>query len=213
MLEGCALNPAYYVLCNIPHGPDRRTDRIAAAITQPSQVRRSGLNGLNGWYGWALMLGILVVNPGFVASPAHAEHEVDHRFIVEGFVCDTDGQAVPDTEVMVKDTRVSVGKMGYTDGRGRYKVTLHLHNDNQGDPILVTYKDQEQRITANFDPNDLHTERKITVNFGSGCATEESNVWVYYGLGLGAVVVAAVAGATLMRKHRQPVKRGKGKRK
>jgi hypothetical protein len=141
-----------------------------------------------------------------------AEHEVDHRFIVEGFVCSSDGKAVPETEVMVKDTRASVGKMGYTDGRGHYKVTLHLHNDNQGDPILVTAKDQEQRITATFDPKDLHTERKVAVHFGTGCVTEESNSWVYYGVGLGVAAVAAFAGAQLMRKRRQPIKRGKGKR-
>ena len=145
-------------------------------------------------------------------STVLAEHEVDHRFIVEGFVCGGDGTVVPETEVMVKDTRVSVGKMGYTDSRGHYKVTLHLHNDNQGDPILITAKDQERRITATFDPKDLHTERKVTVNFGSGCVTEESSSWVYYGVGLGAVVAAAVAGATLMRKRRQPMKRGRGKR-
>ncbi|HJU06619.1 MAG TPA: hypothetical protein VJ692_15835 [Nitrospiraceae bacterium] len=147
-----------------------------------------------------------------MGSPVSAEHEVDHRFIVEGFVCGSDGKAVPEAEVMVKDTRVSVGKMGYTDGRGHYKVTLHLHNDNQGDPILVTAKEQEQRITATFDPNDLHTERKVTVHFGTGCIAEQSSAWVYYGVGLGVAAVAVFAGAQLMRKRRQPIKRGRGKR-
>jgi hypothetical protein len=112
---------------------------------------------------------------------------------------------------MVKDTRVSVGKMGYTDSRGHYKVTLHLHNDNLGDPILITAKEQEQRVSASFDPKDLRTERKTTVNFGSGCVSE-SSPWVYYSVGLGVAAMAAVAGATLFRKRRQPAKRGKAKR-
>jgi MYXO-CTERM domain-containing protein len=115
---------------------------------------------------------------------------------------------------MVKDTRLSLGKMGYTDRRGFYKVTLHLHNENQGDPILVTAREQEQRIAATFDSKNLHDERSATVNFGSGCVTDDgSSPWVYYSLGLGIAAAAAVAGATLMRKRRQPVKRGKGKRK
>ncbi len=158
-------------------------------------------------------IGVLVGSLSPVPSEVLAEHEIDHRFIVEGFVCGSDGKAIPEAEVMVKDTRVSVGKMGYTDNRGHYTVTLHLHNDNQGDPILITAKDQEQRIAAKFDPNDLKTERKVTANFGTGCVTqEESSPWVYYGVGLGVAVVAAFAGARLMRKRRQPVKRGKGKR-
>ncbi|MGH7230745.1 MAG: hypothetical protein ACREJU_05215 [Nitrospiraceae bacterium] len=155
---------------------------------------------------------MIVSSLGLFLATVRAEHEIDHRFIVEGFVCGSDGKAISETEVMVKDTRVSVGKMGYTDNRGHYKVTLHLHNDNQGDPILVTAKDQEQRTTATFDPKDLRVERKVTVNFGSGCVTEDSSSWIYYGVGLGVMIAAAVAGATLVRKRRQPVRRGKGKR-
>jgi hypothetical protein len=183
-----------------------------ATIEEARWVGRFGW-GVGRFRGCALSIGVLVGSLGPVPSEVLAEHEIDHRFIVEGFVCGSDDKAVPEAEVMVKDTRVSVGKMGYTDNRGHYTVTLHLHNDNQGDPILITTKDQEQRIAATFDPKDLKTERKVTVNFGTGCVTqEESSPWVYYGVGLGVAVVAAVAGARLMRKRRQPVKRGKGKR-
>jgi hypothetical protein len=156
---------------------------------------------------------VAVVSVGSFLSTVQAEHEVDHRFSIEGFVCGSDGRAVPDAEVMVKDTRASVGKMGYTDSRGHYKVTLHLHNDNQGDPILVTARDQEQRVAATFDPKNLHAERTMTVNFGSGCVTSEgSSPWVYYSVGLGVAAAAVAAGAKLIRKRRQPAKRGKGKR-
>ena len=115
---------------------------------------------------------------------------------------------------MVKDTRASIGKTVYTDSRGYYKAQLHLHNDNLGDPILVAVKDQEQRVTATFDPKDLKTERRAKVNFGSGCAIhEEASSWVYYSIGAGAAAVAAVVGVTLLRKRREPAKPRKGKRK
>lgn len=162
------------------------------------------------WIGWVIWNVV-----GFL-TPALAEHEADHRFTVEGFVCGNDGLPIAEAEVIVKDTRASIGKAGYTDGRGYYKVTLHLHNDNLGDPILVMVRDQERRVTAKFDPNDARTERKAVVNFGSGC--EQSAVrsydWVYYSVGVGLAVMAVFAGAKWVRRHQQSAKqRGKGVRK
>jgi hypothetical protein len=161
-----------------------------------------------------LGIGAVIGSLSLWPSIVPAEHEVDHRFTVEGMVCGgKDGGMLADAEVMVKDTRASIGKMGYTDRRGHYEVTLHLHNENQGDPVLVAVGDQEQRITAQFDPKDLRTERKMTVNFGSGCVAEAAgSPWLYYGVGLGVAAVGAVAGARLIRKRRQPAKRGKRKR-
>jgi hypothetical protein len=144
-----------------------------------------------------------------------AEHEVDHRFIVEGYVCAEDGRSMANQEVMVKDTRIPLGKTTYTDSDGFYTVTLHLHNENQGDPILVAAGDREQRITAKFDPKDMKVERKMVVNIGAGCegAHSGSKQWVYYSVGLGLAGVAAFAGARMIRKQRRPVKRGKAQRK
>jgi len=79
---------------------------------------------------------------------AFAEHEVDHRFTVEGYVCGADGKPIGNREVMVKDTKIPLGKTVYTDSDGFYSITLHLHNENQGDPILVTAGDSEQHLTA-----------------------------------------------------------------
>src|SRR5919202_5428823 len=116
-------------------------------------------------------LGIEILAAGAILiawpSPTWAMHETDHRFIVEGHVCDQAGQPIPDTQVIIKDARVSEGATGYTDDRGYYKAILHLHNDNLGDRILVKAGVQEQHTTAQFDPKDVHTERKAVVNFGS----------------------------------------------
>jgi hypothetical protein len=148
-------------------------------------------------------------------SVAYAEHETDHRFIVEGYVCGSDGHSMANQEVMVKDTRIPLGKTTYTDSDGFYTITLHLHNENQCDPILVAAGDREQRLTAKFDPKDMKTERKMTVNIGSGCEGTHTGVgkWMYYSVGLGLAGVAAFAGARFMRKQRRPAKRGKTQRK
>ena len=152
---------------------------------------------------------------GSLFSPVYAEHEIDHRFVIEGYVCKGGGQPAGEVEVVARDTRVSVGKAVYTDGNGYYRIQLHLHNDNAGDPILVSALDQEQRIKAQFDPKDLHSERRTVVTFGSGCDRSEhsDNAWVYYGVGIGLATVAVVAGARFMTKKQRAASRGKKQRK
>lgn len=151
----------------------------------------------------------------YFQGTASAMHEVDHRFTVEGHVCGADKRPVPETKVMVKDTRVSVGTAVFTDAQGFYKATLHLHNDNLGDPILVAALEQEQSVTAQFDPKNVKEERKVIVNIGAGCEGQgsESPAWVYYGAGVGLVAVAVAAGARFMKHRQRSEKRGKGKRK
>jgi hypothetical protein len=152
----------------------------------------------------------------YSAGTAFAMHEIDHRFIVEGYVCGADGRPVSDTKVIVRDPRVTGGVAEFTDSRGRYKAALHLHNDNRGDTILVEALNEEKRTTAQFDPKDVKTERKVTVNFGAGCEAldEEMPAWVWYGAGAGLAAAAVFAGARLIKKRqRSPQKRGKGQRK
>ncbi|MBM4122227.1 MAG: hypothetical protein FJ249_06515 [Nitrospira sp.] len=159
----------------------------------------------------AAWIGVVVSAP----AVAVAMHEVDHRFTVEGYVCNADGTPAAEAQVVVKDTRVSVGTTVFADGGGHYKATLHLHNDNRGDPILVTALEQEKKVTALFDVKDVKTERHVTVNIGSGCEVSagEPSRWVYYGAGIGLAAVAAVAGARLVRKRQRSQQRGKGYRK
>lgn len=164
--------------------------------------------------GASVWLGSLLA--GFPA--AMAMHETDHRFTVEGSVCGADGEPVFGVEVLAKDARISVLSTTLTDERGYYKVTLHLHNDNKGDPIVVYVKDkagtvqQEQQITAQFDPKDVKTERKTTVNFGSGCESlaEGPPPWIYYGAGLAVLAGGAWAGARLLRGRKRQAKGGRG---
>lgn len=159
---------------------------------------------------WAVMLCFT-----YFQGIARAMHEVDHRFTIEGHVCGADKRPVSDTKVIVKDTRVSVGTAVFTDASGYYKATLHLHNDNLGDPILVAALEQEQTTKAQFDPKNVKDERRVVVNIGAGCEGSESvsPVWVYYGAGVGLAAGAVAIGARLMRKGPQPEKRGKGKHK
>lgn len=148
-----------------------------------------------------------------LSSPVIATHETDHRFTVEGFVCGSDGQPIKDEKVVVKDTRVSITATAYTDSDGYYKAVLHLHNDNVGDPLLVKVQDKEQRAKVEFDPKDRSTERAIAVNFGVACEAQSlgPGPWAYYSAGIVVVLVAAYAGARMVRRQRHLPGRGRKK--
>ncbi len=177
------------------------TDGRANTVARRTVLTKAILSSAVVWLG-ACLFGVPV---------AVAEHEADHRFTVEGSVCGVGGEPVAGVEIVAKDARISVVRTTLTDDRGHYKVTLHLHNDNKGDPIVVFVKDkdgkiqQERQVTADFDPKDVHTERKTTVNFGSGCEalSDEPPAWVYYGAGLAALAGGAWAGFRLFRGRKQ----------
>ncbi|GBL39298.1 hypothetical protein EMGBD2_05560 [Nitrospirota bacterium] len=142
---------------------------------------------------------------GSLPSVVFATHEADHRFTVEGFVCETDGRGASNIDVLVKDTRISYGQIVKTDKDGYYKATFHLHNDNLGDPLLIEAREAQQQQKVLFDPKDLEAERKIQVNFGTGCIhdRERAPQWVYLGLGAVAVVVGGFVGAKMLRSRRK----------
>ncbi|CUS38318.1 hypothetical protein [Candidatus Nitrospira nitrificans] len=145
---------------------------------------------------------------------ASATHEADHRFMVEGYVCGPDGKGLSNTEVLVKDTRISYGQVVRTDGDGYYKAMFHLHNDNLGDPLLVEARGEQQNFKVEFDPKDLESDRKIRVNFGTGCDAGGPPSWIWWGGGAVVAVVGGVIGMKLARSQRQRVKvKSRGKRK
>jgi hypothetical protein len=126
--------------------------------------------------------------------------------MVEGYVCGPDGKGFPNTDVLIKDTRISYGQVVRTDGDGYYKATFHLHNDNLGDPLLVEAKGEQQNLKVVFDPKDLESERKIRVNFGTGCDVTGPPLWIWWGGGVVVAAVGTIIGMKLVRSQRRPEK-------
>lgn len=141
---------------------------------------------------------------------ARTTHEADHRFMVEGYVCGSDGKAVSNVDVLVKDTKISYSQVVRTDGDGYYKAIFHLHNDNLGDPLLVEVRGERQNLKVDFDPKDLESERKIRVNFGTGCGATGPPFWLWWGGGAMVLAAGTVIGMKLARSRRRQ-ERSKGK--
>jgi hypothetical protein len=178
---------------------------------RPSWGRAAAFFGLVGLAG----------SGALIPCAAWATHEMDHRFTISGHVRDKDGKPVRDVKVQARDLRDQKidPVTSYADGSGFYKLILHLHNSNAGDPIQISVKDERsgldevKKIRAEFDPSDKHAERQVTVEFGPEADTsgvgsggivgteDASKLWLY---GVGGVLVAAAIGVMVMRvRYRQ----------
>ena len=171
------------------------------------------------------LAGLFGLDAGF-PSVVVATHETDHRFTVSGYVRDKEGRTVGDARVLVRDLRDQKIEpvSSYTDGGGYYKVILHLHNDNAGDPIQVTVKDEKSgldettKFRAEFDPKNRHAERQARVDIGPAPAkapdggffgvigTENSPYWLY---GVGGLLVSGAIGVAVAWFRRQKAKQSK----
>jgi hypothetical protein len=125
--------------------------------------------------------------------PAWATHEVDHRFVVSGYVRAMDGTPRADVKVVVAHPRTNLSEAVLTDRSGHYSALLHLHDSDAGDPLTITAADETKTIRAEFDPKDHHTPRLAQVDFGPASSSNDSGVPVWqYGV-VGAVAVGALA--------------------
>jgi hypothetical protein len=132
----------------------------------------------------------------FHASGLYALHEVDHRFTVKGRICGDDGEGIGAVVVSVKNTRADISGKGKTDNDGFYEVVLHLHNENQGDPLVVQSGEFNATGRVELDPSDSKTERIITINLGQACRVLPfwRQTWVLVGFValLGIIMIWAI---------------------
>ncbi len=131
--------------------------------------------------------------------------------MVEGYVCGEGGIGVSNTDVLVKDTRISYGQVVKTNGDGYYKAMFHLHNDNLGDPLLIEARGEQKNLKVEFDVKDLESDRKVRVDFGAGCSAGSSPSWIWWGSGAAVLVAGAAIGVRLLGSPSDKA-RGKGGR-
>ena len=166
--------------------------KICESLRNLKSVRRTPLAGSRRF----VLAALLFLCPIFPASVLFALHAVDHRFTVTGRFCGDDGEGIGGGVVSVKNTRADISGKGKTDSDGFYEVVLHLHNENQGDPLVVESGEFESAGRVDLDPNNPKTERMATINLGQPCRALPlwQKTWVLAGLGalFGIAVIVAI---------------------
>lgn len=104
--------------------------------------------------------------------PAEATYEVDHRYVVLGYVRDAAGQAVARTIVRVVREKTGLAHEVNTEADGFYLVIVHLHDEDVLEPLRITAGRATLRIQARFNARDPRTPRGTSVDIVAGVARE-----------------------------------------
>jgi len=102
-----------------------------------------------------------------LTTNAWAEHEVDHRYNIHGYVLDENQQAIKGVKVSAFDG-ASVLATGTTDSDGYYSLHLHLHNEDNHRKLRLRAGTHEAQLRVTFDAKDLNTLRVHGANFVAG---------------------------------------------
>ncbi len=135
-----------------------------------------------------------------------AEHEVDHRYNVAGFVLDDSRRPLANSAVSIRMGNDTIGHQK-TNSQGYYNMRLHLHDADLGRRLLVKSETGEATITVTFTPGDNATRRVHYANLIGGKLVEEPlsrsrySVWIYVAP-VAVVLLLYVAYVTDKRRKR-----------
>lgn len=144
-------------------------------------------------------------------KPAFATHEVDHRFIVSGYVRDGEGNALKGVDVLLEHKSGQKEKV-VTNGFGYYEALFHLHDDNLGDEITVTTGTEVKKVAVAFKAGDKITHRGATADFGAA-GKASPFTWIYWTGGAGLLAVIVYFGLFRKKKKKKEAPRKVKKKK
>ena len=122
-------------------------------------------------------LGILMTM-GLLVTPALAEHEVQFRYTVLGYVKDAAGKPRKGVALEVTRQKTGLSYPGETDASGLYVIVTRLADESLGERLLVRAGPRSLRITAQFDPADHAAERGTRVDFTGGKEAERPELFL-----------------------------------
>ena len=99
------------------------------------------------------------------APTAWAEHEIQYRYTVLGYVKDAAGHERPGVEVELVREKTGFSYLGRTDGAGLYVIIARLGDESLGERLRLRAANQAVTVVARFDPADHANERGTRVDF------------------------------------------------
>ena len=154
---------------------------------------------------------ILLALGSMLVAPVYAEHEVDHRYEVEGYILDGSGEPVAATSVTIRIQNDIIGS-AETAGDGYYSIRAHLHDENLGQQLTITAGGQKFQTRVTFRRGDTSTQRIHYINNIGGQWNEEKLArrripgWVFALAGLIIAIAALVFFRPEIRKLRRRFK-------
>lgn len=99
------------------------------------------------------------------SSNALPSHEPDHRYTVFGEVRTTEGTPLPNASVRITGIGGKPLGQGVSDDSGRYRIVLHLHNQDLGLRFWISVETRTQTATVTFNPSNPRAAREHRIDF------------------------------------------------
>ena len=141
-------------------------------------------------------------------SSAWAEHEVDHRYNIRGYVLDENQQGIGNLNVQAFDGGSLLGSIT-TESDGYYSLHLHLHDTDNRKILRLRAGPHEADLRVKLNPGDTSTLRVHDANFVAGEYIEgELNrfrmpAWLYP---LAGLLVLGVIVVLLEKRRKKKIK-------
>lgn len=103
----------------------------------------------------------MLVSLALAVGPVAAEHTIETRYVVLGFVKDARGKLVSGQRVEIVRDKTGLKYRVDTDGQGFFVVFMRLGNDGVGETLTVRVGPAITTVTARFDPAN-HTDDRGT---------------------------------------------------
>ena len=138
-------------------------------------------------------VGLMLLCSLWTAYDVSAEHTVDHRYTIWGYVKDADGAPLKGISVAITDGRENRLGVARTGANGRYSIRLHLHNSDLGRLLSVEANNVSRQLRVTFSPNNITSARTHRVDFLGRQAVEilrpDRSLTTYMLLAIGAAAV------------------------
>ena len=158
-----------------------------------------------------MKLFILVIAGWLMITNVWAEHEIDHRYNIRGYVLDENQQGISNADVQVfSDSSLLASTI--TDSTGYYSLHLHLHNADNRRVLKLRAGPNQTELRVTFDPADLKTLRVHEANFVGGEYIEGSlgririPPWLYP---VGGLLALGLIVVILEKRRKQKIKQKK----
>lgn len=108
------------------------------------------------------------------ATSVPAEHEVQFRYTVIGYVKDARGRPLAGQRVELIRDRTGFSYVADTDAAGLYVVTARLADESSGEALTLRVGGARARVVARFEPANHADERGTRVDVEAGRFVERA---------------------------------------
>jgi len=178
-LAGLGREPAKSALARLKAMGKRGRITLLCSCKDEARYHRSLLRRKLGVLGALAILSSVAAGWSLAVGPvlASAEHEVQYRYTVLGYVRDAAGRPRAGVGLEVTRQKTGFSYQGETDSSGLYAIVARLADESRGERLLVRAGPASLWVTTRFDPRDHASERGTRVDFAGDRASEHADLF------------------------------------